>query len=91
MPPTTKPRPRAESVLEQGLQGTVKFYNQQKGWGCVIADDGREIYVNWRHVITQEFKPLEPGIRVRFDVAHSDRPSGAGFAPGVCAVNVEKD
>lgn len=31
------------------LTGTIKFFNEERGWGFVIPDDGgADLYVNWR-------------------------------------------
>ena len=52
-------------------EGTVKWFNQRKGYGFLSAGDGREIFVHYSQ-FKGETAPHE-GQAVTFDVRDSDR------------------
>ena len=63
-------------------QGTVKWFNDQKGYGFIEQDNGEDIFVHHSEILGTGFKTLAEGDRVAFDV-------GAG-QKGPAAQNVEK-
>ncbi|HLB59293.1 MAG TPA: cold-shock protein [Bdellovibrionota bacterium] len=51
------------------VNGTVKWFNKEKGFGFIAPDDGgRDVYVNLTNVQTQD-GTLADGQRVEFEVA----------------------
>ena len=62
--------------------GTVKWFNDSKGFGYIMQDGGKDIFVHHSAIQAPGFKSLEEGARVRFDVAE-------GFK-GLVAANVVK-
>ena len=46
------------------LTGTVKFFREGKGYGFVVLDDGREIFVHASRIVEQDDEPLASGERV---------------------------
>ena len=63
--------------------GTVKWFNADKGFGFITAEDGNDVFVHFSAIQGDGFKTLEEGQAVTFDVEDSDR--------GPQAVNVTKD
>ncbi len=63
-------------------QGTVKWFNAEKGFGFISREDGSDVFVHFSAIQGDGFKTLEEGQAVTFDVEDSDR--------GPQAVNVEK-
>ncbi len=61
------------------MNGTVKFFNQQKGFGFVTSEDGNEYFVHFSGV--KEGVELRENDAVTFDVEEGDR--------GPKAVNVD--
>lgn len=61
------------------MEGTVKFFNEQKGFGFIAGDDGKEFFV---HSSALGGITLNEGDKVTFDVEEGDR--------GPKAVNVSK-
>ena len=64
-------------------QGTVKWFNAEKGFGFISREDGSDVFVHFSAIQGDGFKSLEEGQAVTFDVEDSDR--------GPQAVNVEKN
>ncbi len=62
------------------MKGTVKFFNAQKGFGFIAADDGKEYFVHQSAL--PEGLVLNEGDPVEFDVEEGDR--------GPKAANVKK-
>ena len=54
-------------------EGTVKMFNERKGFGFIRQDDGEEIFVHHSAIDMDGFKTLNEGDRVSFEVEESDR------------------
>lgn len=68
---TSKERFRKEvNVL---VKGTVKWFNDRKGYGFINTEDGRDIFVHFSSIDAPGFKTLSEGDQVNFDVEESDR------------------
>jgi len=63
-------------------QGTVKWFNDAKGYGFITSDDGKDIFVHFSAIEGDGFKTLSEGQRVSFEVTQS--------AKGEQAANVQK-
>jgi CspA family cold shock protein len=54
--------------------GTVKWFNQKKGYGFIIQEDGgEEIFVHFSAISGQGYKTLEAGEKVQFEINMSDK------------------
>lgn len=62
-------------------KGTVKWFNNQKGYGFITAEDGKDVFVHFSGLNMEGFKTLEEGASVKFDITDG--------AKGPQAVNVE--
>lgn len=49
--------------------GTVKFFNNEKGYGFVSRPDGEDVFVHYSNVQGSGFRTLEAGQQVEFDIA----------------------
>lgn len=54
-------------------QGTVKWFSDQKGFGFITAEDGREIFVHHSSIQAEGFKTLAEGARVQFEIEKSEK------------------
>ena len=54
-------------------QGTVTWFEVDKGYGFVASDDGVDIYVHYSQIVTDGQRVLEAGQRVEFDVSQGER------------------
>ncbi len=53
--------------------GTVKFFNNAKGFGFITGDDGAEVFVHFRSVEGLGKRSIKPGQRVSFVTRKGDR------------------
>lgn len=53
--------------------GTVKWFNNKKGYGFINADNGRDIFVHFSSVEMDGYKSLNEGEQVTFEIEESDR------------------
>lgn len=63
-------------------RGTVKWFNNEKGYGFIKRDEGPEVFVHYRSIQMEGFKKLKTGEVVEFEVQQTPR--------GIQAVNVTK-
>jgi CspA family cold shock protein len=55
--------------------GTVKWFNEAKGFGFISPDDGsKDVFVHFSAIQTSGFKKLDEGQKVQFEVV--DGPKG---------------
>jgi cold shock protein len=50
-------------------QGTVKFFNAEKGYGFISREQGDDVFVHFSNIQTSGYRTLDEGQRVEFDVA----------------------
>ena len=54
-------------------QGTVKWFNADKGYGFIAVDGGRDVFVHYTAIVMDGYRVLEEGQRVEFEITQSDR------------------
>ncbi|WP_125709690.1 MULTISPECIES: cold-shock protein [Companilactobacillus] len=64
-------------------QGTVKWFNPDKGFGFITREDGSDVFAHFSAIQGEGFKTLDEGQHVTFDVEDGDR--------GPQAANIVKD
>ena len=50
------------------LEGTVKWFNDSKGFGFIEQDNGSDVFVHHTAIQSEGFKSLQEGTRVSFDI-----------------------
>jgi cold shock protein len=63
--------------------GTIKWFNNSKGWGFICRDDGPDVFVHYSQIDGEGFRTLRQGDAVQFDLR--DGPRGE-FAERVTRV-----
>ena len=53
--------------------GKVKWFNAEKGYGFITAEDGSDVFVHFSAIQSDGFKTLDEGQAVSFDITQSDR------------------
>jgi CspA family cold shock protein len=75
---------RSKGILKGGVtgmvQGTVKWFNDQKGYGFIKREDGSDVFVHHTGINGTGFKTLREGDKVAFDIEQGRK--------GPAAVNV---
>jgi len=54
-------------------QGTVKWFNADKGYGFLQAEDGNDVFIHFSAIQSEGYKSLDEGDKVEFDIVDSDR------------------
>jgi CspA family cold shock protein len=64
------------------VEGTIKWFNEKKGYGFIQQDNGQDIFVHYSSIMGDGFKTLAEGQRVKFDIEEG--------AKGPKAINVAR-
>ncbi|EHI74839.1 putative major cold shock protein [Streptococcus criceti HS-6] len=54
-------------------QGTVKWFNSEKGFGFITQEDGPDVFAHFSEIQSNGFKSLEEGQKVSFDIEEGNR------------------
>ena len=54
-------------------QGTVKWFNSEKGYGFIAVDGGSDVFVHYSAIQSDGYKSLEEGQRVEFEVTQGQK------------------
>jgi CspA family cold shock protein len=76
---------RARVANQEGssvARGKVKWFNAQKGYGFITADDGQDVFVHYSAISGEGFRSLQEGESVEFEIAQGPK--------GLQAANVHK-
>jgi CspA family cold shock protein len=63
-------------------KGTVKWFNNAKGYGFIKRDSGEDLFVHFKSIVGEGYKSLKEGEAVQFEVEQG--------AKGLQAVKVSK-
>ncbi len=54
-------------------QGTVKWFNNEKGYGFIAVDGGQDVFVHYSAIQADGYRSLDEGQRVEFEVAQGPK------------------
>ncbi len=75
--------PEQERWAQYMAQGTVKWFNEEKGYGFISPDDGGEdLFVHYSGIVGEGFRSLEEGAKVSYEATQGKK--------GMQAENVSK-
>jgi Cold shock proteins len=63
-------------------KGTVKWFNNAKGYGFITREDGEDVFVHFKSIVGEGYKSLKQGEAVQFEVEQGTK--------GLQAINVAK-
>jgi CspA family cold shock protein len=55
------------------LKGTVKWFNDDKGFGFISAEDGNDYFAHFSQINKEGFKTLQEGAEVTFEITQGDK------------------
>ena len=64
------------------VQGTVKWFNGQKGYGFITKDDGQDVFVHYSAIEAEGYRSLSQGQTVEFEITKGPK--------GLQATNVNR-
>lgn len=63
-----------EKQTEDQMNGTVKWFNSEKGFGFITGEDGNDVFVHYTQIQKEGYKTLDEGEPVSYEIA--DGPKG---------------
>lgn len=64
------------------MQGTVKWFNPEKGFGFIQRESGEDVFVHFSAIKSEGFKSLEEGQRVTFEIEQGPKgPQATNVMP----------
>ncbi|MCW2750018.1 MAG: cold-shock protein [Aeromicrobium sp.] len=54
-------------------QGTVKWFNNEKGYGFIAVDDGEDVFVHYSAIAAEGYRALDENQRVEFEVVQGPK------------------
>jgi CspA family cold shock protein len=70
-PPTDRRAERGGSV--ERLKGTVKWFNNAKGYGFIGRADGPDVFVHYSAITSEGYKSLQEGDTVEFEISEGQK------------------
>jgi len=55
------------------MNGTVKWFNPEKGFGFITAENGTDVFAHFSQINVEGFKTLDEGQKVTFDVTEGQK------------------
>lgn len=55
------------------MQGKVKWFNPEKGYGFIEVEEGKDVFVHYSEIQEEGFKTLEEGQEVEFEIVEGNR------------------
>ena len=59
--------------MSQEIEGTVKWFNDRKGFGFIEYPDGKDVFVHYTAIQSEGRKTLRDGQKVKFSITESDK------------------
>ncbi|WP_040214536.1 cold-shock protein [Clostridium polynesiense] len=55
------------------MNGTVKWFNSEKGFGFITGEDGKDVFAHFSQIQGDGYKSLEEGQKVTYDVVQGQK------------------
>lgn len=59
--------------MSERHSGSVKWFNDAKGFGFIEREDGEDVFVHFRSIRGEGYRTLKQGARVEFDVSETEK------------------
>jgi CspA family cold shock protein len=64
---------RKEGAHVERLKGTVKWFNNAKGYGFLGRDDGPDVFIHYSSITTEGYKSIQEGDQVEFEIVQGQK------------------
>jgi CspA family cold shock protein len=64
---------KAQRKRGSELKGTVKWFNESKGYGFISPEEGKDVFVHFSEIRMEGFKTLAEGQVVQFEVTNGPK------------------
>ena len=55
------------------MNGTVKWFNAEKGFGFITGEDGNDVFAHFSQINSEGYKSLQEGQKVSYDVVNGPK------------------
>ena len=59
--------------MAERQSGTVKWFNDSKGFGFIEREEGDDVFVHFRSIRGEGYRTLKQGARVEFELSQTDK------------------
>ena len=74
---------RSKERYVDRLKGTVKWFNNAKGYGFIGRDDGPDVFVHYSAITSEGYKSLQEGDAVELEIVQGQKgPQAANVSKG---------
>ena len=63
----------SQGAFVERLKGTVKWFNNAKGYGFIGRDEGPDVFVHYSAIALEGYKSLQEGDKVEFEIAQGQK------------------
>lgn len=63
--------------MSNRVQGTVKWFNAEKGFGFISQENGEDLFVHYSEIQANGYRTLEEGARVEFEITKGKKGNQA--------------
>ena len=64
------------------MNGTVKWFNSEKGFGFITTEEGQDVFAHYSQINVEGFKSIDEGQNVTFDVTEGSKgPQAENITP----------
>ena len=64
---------KEEGAPVERLKGTVKWFNNAKGYGFLGREDGPDVFIHYSSITTEGYKSLQEGDQVEFEIVQGQK------------------
>ena len=55
------------------MQGKVKMFNQEKGFGFITVENGKDVFFHYSQLVMEGYKTIENDTAVEFELVETER------------------
>ena len=67
------------------MDGKVKWFNAEKGYGFIVPEEGKDVFVHFSAIDMEGYKTLQEGTEVQFDIVEGMKGAQAANVTPIVA------